>query len=123
MRNRIFLRLGLTAALAFGFSANALDSGPKVIGCDFKFGKSEGTEKCLIVGSGMNQGIEWVVFEINKKRFRYENSSPNQIELINRAGKRIKMHGVKNDRQQCRPGGVDADVYLFENGDRICLYW
>lgn len=111
------------AAVLLSFSAKALDNGPKAIGCDFKFGKNEGTEQCLIVGSGMNQGIEWVVFEVDRKRFRYESSSPKQIEYVNRANKRLKMYAVKNERQQCRPGGIDADVYVFENGDRICLYW
>ena len=123
MHNKSITSFISIAAIALSFSANALDSGPKVIGCDFKLGKHEGTEKCLVVGSGMNQGIEWVVFEINYKRFRYESSSPKQIEYVNRANKRLKLYAVKNERQQCRPGGVDADVYSFENGDRICLYW
>ena len=36
------------------------DGGPQVVGCDYKFGQSEGTDTCLIHGGGMNQGITWM---------------------------------------------------------------
>ena len=37
-------------------SAMAFDNGPRVVGCDFKFGNNAGTDKCLITGSGMQMG-------------------------------------------------------------------
>jgi hypothetical protein len=115
----------LTLALVlttFG-SAFAYDNGPQTLGCDYKFGKTEGTEMCLIVGSGMNQGISWVVFEVQKKRFRYPGSSADSIELIDKSGKVLAKYQVRNSNGQCRPGGRNADIYDFKNGDRVCLYW
>lgn len=103
--------------------AMAYDNGPQVIGCDYKFGKTEGTSKCLIVGSGMNQGISWLVFQVEKKRFRYDDSSPTKIERINKSGNVIATYKVENSSGQCRPGGRTADIYAFSNNDRVCLYW
>ncbi len=117
------LLISLTLAIGINFSAKAYDNGPQVLGCDFKFGAREGTDKCLIIGSGMGQGISWVVFEVNKKRYRYDSSSPKQLELLDSANKKIKTHSITNATEQCRPGGREADVYSFDNGDRICLYW
>lgn len=123
MRGKTVIKLAGLTSLLLSVSVNALDSGPKSIGCDFRFGKNEGTAQCLIVGSGMNQGIEWIVFEVDQKRFKYESAAPDRIELVNRANNTIKTYSVRNNRDQCRPGGVEADVYLFKNGDRVCLYW
>lgn len=103
---------------AFGY-----DNGPQAVGCDFKLGNAEGTDKCLIVGSGMNQGISWLVFEVKGKRFRYDDSSSDVIELIDKSGKTLSEYAVKNSERQCRPGGRSADIYAFANGDRVCLYW
>ena len=99
------------------------DNGPQILGCDYKLGKVEGTGQCLIVGSGMNQGISWVVFELKNKRFRYSSSSTNSIELINKSGKTLQNYAVNNSDGECRPGGKFADIYEFKNGDRVCLYW
>jgi hypothetical protein len=101
----------------------AADGGPQVLGCDYKFGQSEGTETCLIHGGGMNQGIIWIVFEIKKKRFRYYDSSPHRIELLHTSYKTIATYPVTNTKAHCRPGGRPADVYTFGNGDRVCIYW
>ncbi len=104
-------------------NAHALDSGPKVIGCDFKFGASQGTDKCLILGSGIGQGESWNVFEVKKKRFRHFSSAPNKLTLLDSANNEVKAYTIQNTRGQCRPGGPEADIYQFNNGDRICLYW
>lgn len=103
--------------------ALAYDNGPRAIGCDYKLGKDEDTGTCLIVGSGTNQGISWVTFEVKKKRFRYADSSANTIELIDKLGKAIAKYSVNRSNGQCRPGGRDADIFAIGNGDRICLYW
>jgi hypothetical protein len=113
----------LTAGLLVFGPASGYDNGPTMVGCDYKLGKSEGSDKCLIVGSGMNQGISWLVFEVKGKRFRYDDSSSDKIELINKSGKTIKNYAAHNSNEQCRPGGKSADVYTFSNGDRVCLYW
>ncbi|MGZ4969914.1 MAG: hypothetical protein ACXV8W_15355 [Methylobacter sp.] len=115
----IALTMGL---LAFG-TAFGYDNGAQIVGCDYKLGKTEGTDKCLIVGSGLNQGISWLVFEVKGKRFRYADSSSDSIELIDKSGKTIKNYSIHNSNEQCRPGGRSADVYAFSNGDRVCLYW
>lgn len=116
--------IGFLALTVMGLgSAFGYDNGAQTIGCDYKLGKTEGTAKCLVVGSGVNQGISWVVFEVEKKRFRYEDSSPDSIELVDKSGDTIAKHRVINSNGQCRPGGRSADVYAFDNGDRICLYW
>lgn len=105
------------------YPAFAYDNGPQVLGCDYKLGKAEGTGKCLIAGSGINQGISWLVFEVKGKRYRYSDDSANNIELINKAGKVTATFSVHNSSGQCRPGGKDADIYAISNGDRVCLYW
>ncbi len=112
-------------ALAVGIAggAHAYDSGPKVIGCDYKLGSMEGTDKCLVHGSGTNQGESWSVFEVKKKRFRHVSSAPNKLEQLDARNEPIKTYTIKNSQGQCRPGGADADIYQFNNGDRICLYW
>lgn len=103
--------------------AQAYDNGPQVVGCDFRLGKSEGVDRCLITGSGTNQGITWVVFELKGQRYRFEDSSPTVLELITPDGKTQSTRKIKNHPGPCRAGGRDADVYQFDNGDRICLYW
>jgi hypothetical protein len=75
------------------------------------------------VGSGVNQGVAWVVFEIQGKRFSYMDSAEDQIELLDKNDKTLATYPVTNLYGPCRPGGEKADVYDFENGDRICLYW
>jgi hypothetical protein len=115
--------LALMAALLSAGTAWAYDNGPQVVGCDYKLGKAEGTDKCLIVGSGMNEGISWLVFEVKGKRFRYTDSSPNSIELISKSGKTVESYAISNSNGQCRPGGQSADIYAFSSGDRVCLYW
>ncbi len=104
-------------------TVSAYDNGPQVLACDYRFGKSEGTGQCLIVGSGISTGVSWLVFEVKKKRFRYTSSSENEIELINKSGETLKTYAVSNTEGQCRPGGRSADIYDFKNGDRVCLYW
>lgn len=116
----LFVAIGI---MTICVPASAYDNGPQVLACDYKFGKSEGTDKCLIHGSGTNQGITWVVFEVKNKRFRYVDSSPNSIELLNKSNNPTAKYAVTNTNTQCRPGGKDADVYTFRNGDRICIYW
>jgi hypothetical protein len=103
--------------------ALAYDNGPQTLGCDYKLGKVEGSGKCLIVGSGLNQGISWLVFELNGKRFRYTDSSPNSIEIVDKSGKAIAKKSITNSNGQCQPGGKSADIYAFADGDRVCLYW
>lgn len=103
--------------------ALAVDHGPRVLGCDHRFDGKEQTGACLILGSGMNQGISWVVFEVEGRRFRFEDSSPDVIELIDKAGNTLKRLKGKNSSGSCRPGGLDADIYAFASGDRVCLYW
>ena len=93
------------------------------MGCDYRFGKQEGVDKCLIHGNGMNQGISWVVFEVQGRRFRFEDSEPGIIENISSTGATIARLKGRNEQMQCRPGGKDADAYLFANGDRVCIYW
>jgi hypothetical protein len=115
--------IALAVGLLASGTAIGYDNGPQIVGCDYKLGKAEGTDKCLIVGSGMNQGISWLVFEVKGKRFRYTDSSADSIELIDKSGKAIKNYSVRNSNEQCRPGGKAADVYAFSNGDRVCLYW
>jgi hypothetical protein len=110
----------LQAALG---SAMAFDNGPQIVGCDYRFGKEQGTDSCLIVGSGMGQGISWVVFEVDGKRFRYSTATPKKLSLLDAAGEQKAVFMVTNTTGQCRPGGQDADIYTFANGDRVCLYW
>ena len=112
-----------TLAVGLVGVAHAYDAGPKVIGCDYKMGGMEGTDKCLIRGSGTSQGETWSVFEVKKKRFRHVSSAPNKLEQLDASNEPVKTYAIRNSRGQCRPGGADADVYQFNNGDRICLYW
>ena len=102
---------------------SAYDNGPQVLACDYRFGKSEGTGQCLIVGSGISTGVSWLVFEVKKKRFRYSSSSENEIELVNKSGETLKTYAVRNSEGQCRPGGRSAGIYEIKNGYRVCLYW
>jgi len=104
-------------------SAMAFDNGPQVVGCDYRFGSAQRTDSCLIVGSGMGQGISWVVFEAGAKRFRYSSASPNKLALLDAASEEKAVFMITNTTGQCRPGGQDADIYAFANGDRVCLYW
>ncbi|KOR31557.1 hypothetical protein TI04_00055 [Achromatium sp. WMS2] len=101
----------------------AFDNGPQVLGCDLKFGKREFTDICLITGSGTNQGITWVAFRANGKDFVYSSSEPKVLRLVNANGDTMRKFVIKNRQEQCRPGGINVDVYRFQNGDRICLYW
>jgi len=113
----------LALSVIFINNAYAYDNGPQVLACDYKLGDIEGTEICLIEGSGVNQGMSWVVFELMKKKYRHYSSSPNKIQHIDSSGKVVAEYPIKNFEGQCRPGGRDADVYEFNNGDRICIYW
>jgi len=107
----------LASGVAWGY-----DNGPQVIGCDYKLGKAEGTGTCLIVGSGLNQGISWIVFEVNGMRWRYTDA-PSEIELVAKSGETAEKYAISHSNGQCRPGGKPADVYTFPNGARVCLYW
>ena len=115
----------LTVALFAGacVCAHALDQGPRIMGCDYRFGKDEGVDKCLIVGNGMNQGQSWVVFEVRGRRFRFNDSEPGIIEKISSKGDTLQKLKGRNEQAQCRPGAKEADAYVFSNGDRVCLYW
>lgn len=115
--------IALAAGLLAWSAAHGFDNGPQMVGCDYRLGKAAGTDKCLIVGSGMNQGISWLVFQVKGKRFRYTEAAPDSIELIDKSGKTLKRFPAGNSNEQCRPGGRPADVYAFANGDRVCLYW
>ncbi|PTU30961.1 hypothetical protein [Stenotrophobium rhamnosiphilum] len=119
MKATVFLIMFVVSlsSVAWGY-----DNGPQTIGCDYKQGKATGTSTCLIVGSGMNQGISWLVFEVNGKRWRYTDAS-REIELVNATGATIKQYTVSHSSSQCRPGGKPADVYTFPNGNHVCLYW
>ena len=64
-----------------------------------------------------------MVFELKGQRYRFEDSSKTVLELITPDGKTQSTRKIKNLQGQCRPGGRDADIYQFDNGDRICLYW
>ena len=108
--------LSSTAALAY-------DNGPQVIGCDYRLGKEESTGQCLIAGSGTNQGISWLVFEVKNKRFRYTSAHENLIEQIDKSGETLAKYAVSNSEAPCRPGGKTADIYKFQNGNYVCLYW
>ncbi|MEM9567278.1 MAG: hypothetical protein AAF974_03135 [Cyanobacteria bacterium P01_E01_bin.34] len=103
--------------------AIAYDNGPQSLACDYSFEKREGTDTCLIVGSGSNQGVTWVVFEVLDRRFRYRTSTPSIIEEIDDQAVVLEEYSVSNSYGQCRPGGREADIYDFESGDRICIYW
>ena len=103
--------------------AIAYDNGPQSLACDYSFEKREGTDTCLIVGSGTNQGGTWVVFEVLDRRFRYSSATPEIIEVIDDQGIVLDEYPMSNSYGQCRPGGREADIYDFENGDRICIYW
>lgn len=120
MLNKILLGLGF---LFIPFLNHAIDNGPQTIACDYKFGNQEGTTTCLIVGSGMNQGIGWSVFEVRGKRFRYSDDFPEKIELLDSENQFMRDYPVTNSYESCRPGGTDADIYSFANGDKVCLYW
>jgi hypothetical protein len=116
--------IGALALVAMGTgTALGYDNGPQSVGCDYRLGRNEGTAQCLILGSGMNQGVSWVVFEVQRQRFRYQSSSPRSIDAIDKSGNTIGRQRVSNTSGQCRPGGRSADIYAFDNGDRVCLYW
>ena len=112
----------LLCALPCGYAA-AYDNGPQVLDCDTRFGPTEQSGRCMIVGSGMAQGISWVVFEARGMRFRYDSSAPDTLERLGPDDNAVQTLRVTNTYGPCRPGGADADVYALANGDRICLYW
>jgi hypothetical protein len=120
-KTRICKGLSVMAASAVSAAALAYDDGPRTVGCDYRLGKSEGTAQCLIVGSGMNQGITWVVFEVRGRRFSHTEGE-DRIARVNKAGDTLATYPVTLSRGQCRPGGRAADIYAFGNGDRVCLY-
>jgi hypothetical protein len=107
----------LAPLTTFGF-----DNGPRVVGCDYKFGALFETDKCLITGSGMQMGNLWVAFKVKKSEFLYQSDNPNFLDKIDAKGNVLKSYRVKNLQSQCRPGGIEADKYEFSNGDFICLY-
>ncbi len=112
----------VASVLACG-SARGNDNGPQTLGCDYRIQGDEGVGTCLVAGSGTNQGITWVVFEVKGRRYRFESSSPESILRVDRVGKVVKKFQGRNSSAQCRAGGPTADVYTFSNGDRVCLYW
>jgi hypothetical protein len=120
---RVLVSMSASLPALMSASALAYDNGPQVIGCDYKLGKSAGTTKCLIVGSGTNQGVSWLVFEVQGKRFRYSDADEDKIERVNRSGDTLSAQPVERTTGPCRPGGKSADVFEFKNGDRVCLYW
>lgn len=122
MRNT-YLIIFILISIIYVSILYAFDNGPQILACDYKLGDKQGTEMCLIEGSGVNQGISWVVFEISDKKFRYYSTSPNRIEHIDSSYNIVDEYPVTNIKKQCRPGGREADVYEFKNGDRICIYW
>ena len=108
------------------FSPSAVygyDDGPKAVGCDYTLQGRSATDICLINGSGMNQGILWVTFEVNGQRYRHASSAPDTLKKINAIGSVIQAYPIRRAEEQCRPGGKVADVFSFQNGDNICLYW
>ena len=123
MKQTALLLVTLILSMAVVPTAVALDNGPQTVACDYKFGHFGGTEQCLILGSGTNQGISWVTFKVNKKIFRYSSSSPGTIQRLNQALEQVGSFPVTNSQAQCRPGGTEADRYVFVNGDYICIYW
>jgi hypothetical protein len=114
-KKALLLCLIPTATMAF-------DNGPRVVGCDFKFGNNAGTDKCLITGSGMQMGTLWVAFKLHNSQYRYLSDNPNTLDQIDSKGKVLRSYRVRNTTAQCRPGGIQADKYAFANGDYICLY-
>ncbi len=99
------------------------DEGPKAVGCDYSLQGRSTSDICLINGSGMNQGILWITFEVNGQRYRHASSAPETLEKISATGSAIQTYPIRRAEEQCRPGGKAADVFSFRNGDRICLYW
>mgnify|MGYP000851169528 FL=1 len=109
--------------LSCTFTANAADHGPQAVGCDYRLGRKHGSGTCLIVGSGTNQGVSWTVFEVDGRRYRYQDNEPQTIVVVDSKGRELKRLKGENSSAPCRPGGKEADVYSFSNGDRVCLYW
>jgi hypothetical protein len=99
------------------------DDGPKAVGCDYSLHGRSASDICLINGSGMNQGILWITFEVNGQRYRHASSAPESLKKISATGAVIQAYPIRRAEEQCRPGGKAADVFSFRNGDRICLYW
>ncbi len=114
----VWLSASLTPCLAYGY-----DNGPQVVGCDYRLGAQAGSDSCLVVGSGMAQGISWVVFEVAGRRYRYSDAASEVLEQVDRAGEVLATYPVRNTSAPCRPGGGEADSYELANGDQICLYW
>lgn len=101
----------------------AYDNGAQVLDCDYRFGSATGSGRCRIVGSGMNQGVAWVVFEVQGRRFRYLDASEDQLEEVDRAGRTLRSFTIERSSGRCRQGRGSADIYDFERGDQVCLYW
>ncbi|MGL5949580.1 MAG: hypothetical protein ACRCYV_11250 [Aeromonas sp.] len=104
-------------------SAHAYDNGPQVLACDYQRGAIEDTDICLLTGSGTNQGISWQVFKWQGTLYRHFSSAEKQLEIINTDGDIISTLPVQVETKSCRPGGREASVFTFSNGDYVCLYW
>lgn len=123
MRKMVIFSALLTVLSGLGMSAAANENGPQQVPCDFKFGKSSGSDKCLIHGNGAMNGVNWTVFEVKHKRFRFDGADPTQLEALDESNKPIATLPMQNMVGQCKSGGPTADIYLFKNGDKVCLYW
>lgn len=117
-KKKFFLALLLTTSTVVA----AYDSGPSVVGCDYKFGKKEDTDSCLIVGAGTQMDETHIMFKVKQTYYIWRDTHPKVLEKVTKDGNLIQNLSITNSQEQCRPGGRNADKYEFRNGDYICLY-
>ena len=120
---RILASIALVVCL--GPAVSAMDSGPRVVGCDWSYGKAMRTESCLIVGSGfMLGGVELMAVKIGnrKQMYVFEDDHAALYEGDTVETKKLWEGTVQADEAQCRPGGVIAQRYRASDGLTLCLY-
>jgi|GEM_PF-5528408 len=122
MRTLILLPL---VGLLWPSPAQAYDSGPRNVPCDYFFdGKPMQTDNCLVLGSGMNQGILWMSLKVGGKQYAFVwgDGGGGTVDLRDSAQKTIWSGSFRDSNDQCRPGGPKASIYSISNGDKLCLY-
>lgn len=102
-----------------------MDAGPRVVGCDWTYGKKMRTDACLIVASGlMMGGVNLMAVKIGNRPYMYvfEDDHAALYEGDSVETKKLWEGSVQMDEVQCRPGSVIAQRYRASDGLTICLY-
>ncbi len=142
MTKKLFIALLLTSTPVL-----ALDSGPRVVACDYRFNQeSDSVSDVCLKNSFTNMGVTFVSYEPirSKKIFRFSTNEPWSSKkdgttkggdgkplfykaTINKKNKKIwegsYLKFTKGLETQCRPAGLGASIkYKMSNGGSLCVW-